>query len=97
PASRDDFDIAIVCALPVEFDAVCLLVDEFWDTDGDTYGRAPGDKNLYTTGRIGRHNVVLVLMPGMGKVSGASTAVSLGYSYAKLKLVILVGVCGGVP
>ncbi|KXJ85384.1 phosphorylase superfamily protein [Microdochium bolleyi] len=97
PARRDDFDIAIVCALPLEFDAVCLAVDEFWDTNGDSYGRAPGDQNLYTTGRIGNHNVVLVLLPGMGKVSGASTAASLRHSYSKLKLVVLAGVCGGVP
>ncbi|KAJ1326043.1 ankyrin repeat domain-containing protein 50 [Microdochium nivale] len=97
PAFRDDFSIAIVCALPLEFDAVCLTVDEFWDTEGDSYGRAPGDQNLYTTGRIGSHNVVLVLLPGMGKVSGASTAASLRHSYVNLKLVILAGVCGGIP
>jgi hypothetical protein len=35
PSHRDDFEIAIVCALPVEFDAVSLIFDDFWDNDGD--------------------------------------------------------------
>ncbi|KAH7030887.1 nucleoside phosphorylase domain-containing protein [Microdochium trichocladiopsis] len=97
PSSRSEFEIAIVCALPLEFDAVCLAVDEFWDVNGDSFGRARGDQNLYTTGRIGNHNVVLALLPGMGKVSGASTAANLRHSYTELQLVLLVGICGGVP
>ncbi|KAL6689999.1 hypothetical protein J3F84DRAFT_398617 [Trichoderma pleuroticola] len=49
PTSRDDFEIAIVCAKALEYDAVCLLVDGFWDEDGDSFGRAEGDPNTYTT------------------------------------------------
>ncbi|RYP57735.1 hypothetical protein DL771_011424 [Monosporascus sp. 5C6A] len=50
------FEIAIVCALPLEYDAVTLLIDEFWDENGDVYQRAVGDRNAYT---IGRNNVVV--------------------------------------
>jgi len=35
------------------------LFDEYWDRDGDRYGKAPGDPIAYITGSIGRHNVVL--------------------------------------
>ncbi|KAJ4855010.1 NACHT domain-containing protein [Trichoderma breve] len=49
PTSRDDFEIAIVCAKDLEYDAVCLLVDGFWNEDGDSFGRAIGDPNTYTT------------------------------------------------
>ena len=97
PAHRNHFDIAIVCALPLEYDAVSLLIDEFWDETGDSYGRAVGDGNNYRTGRIGSHHVVIVLLPGMGKVYAAIAVARLRASYSNIKLVLLVGICGGVP
>lgn len=97
PNSRDDFEIAIVCALAVEYDAVSLLIDQFWDGDGDRYGRAIGDPNIYTTGRMGRFDIVLVLLSETGNVSAASAASSFRSSYPKITLALLVGTCGGVP
>ncbi|KAF4448411.1 phosphorylase superfamily protein [Fusarium austroafricanum] len=97
PSRREDFEIAIVCALPVEFDAVALMIDQFWDDDGDLYGRARGDQNTYNTGRIGNYDVVLMLLPNIGNVSMAGAAASLRASYSQLKIVILAGICGGVP
>ncbi|KAL7928954.1 hypothetical protein V8C35DRAFT_284838 [Trichoderma chlorosporum] len=97
PSRREDFEVAVICALPLEYDAVVLLFDEFWDNDGDTFGRAAGDNNTYTTGRIGKHDVVLALLPHMGKARAAAAAASLRSSYGALRLVILAGICGGVP
>ncbi|KAL4756029.1 5'-methylthioadenosine/S-adenosylhomocysteine nucleosidase family protein [Aspergillus foveolatus] len=97
PSRRADFEIAIICALPLEYDAVSLVFDEFWDEDGDSYGRSSGDTNTYTTGRIGRHNVVLVLLSCMGKISAASAASSLRSSYSNVRLALLTGTCAGVP
>ncbi|OPB41114.1 hypothetical protein A0O28_0108110 [Trichoderma guizhouense] len=98
PLSRDEFEVAIICALPLEYDAVSLLFDCFWDEDGgDPYGKAKGDLNTYTTGRMGNIDIVFVLLPEMGKASAAGAAASLRSSYTALKLVLLVGVCGGVP
>ena len=45
PRAREDFEIAIICALQVEADVVEALFDEYWDEDGDRYGKAPGDTN----------------------------------------------------
>lgn len=95
--NREEFKIAITCALPLEYDAVCLVFDEFWDEDGDPYGTAPGDVNTYTTGRIGDQNVVLALLQRMGKTSAASAVASMKLSYTGLRQVLLVGICGGVP
>lgn len=50
---REDFEIAIVCAKDLEYNAVCLLVDGFWDEDEDSFSRAVGDPNTYTTGFMG--------------------------------------------
>ncbi|KAF4459629.1 kinesin light chain [Fusarium albosuccineum] len=97
PSRRDDFEVAIICALPLEYDAVCYVFDEFWDDDGDHYGRAPGDPNYYTTGRVGKYNVVLALLPQMGKVNAASAAASMRSSYCGVRLALLVGICGGLP
>ncbi|KAL7946793.1 hypothetical protein V8C42DRAFT_352307 [Trichoderma barbatum] len=97
PSDRDHFDVAIICAIPTEYNAICQIFDEFWDEDGDCYGRAAGDLNTYTTGRVGKHNVVLALLPQMGKSNAAAAAASFRSSYNSIELALLVGVCGGVP
>lgn len=97
PTSRADFRIAIICALPREADAVTLLFDEFWDDDGDAFGKAKGDTNTYITGRLGIHNIVLVIAPAMGTTNATSTATCLRLSFPGIKLALLIGVCGGIP
>lgn len=97
PRRREDFQIAIICALPLEYDAVSLLFDQFWDEDDEPYGRAQGDTNTYTTGRIGKHNIVLALLPNMGTAAAAGAAASMRSSFSGLKIAFLVGICGGVP
>lgn len=95
PGHRSDFKIAIICALTLESDAVQDVFDKRWDAA--KYGKIPGDPNYYTTGVIGPHNVVLVHMPGMGKSNGASVAANCRASFSNLRLVLVVGICGGVP
>ncbi|KAI1294320.1 purine and uridine phosphorylase [Xylaria venustula] len=95
PRSQDDFEIAIMCALPLEANAVIALFDKCWDSK--RYHRAPGDTNTYTTGAIGRHNIVLVHLPSMGKVAAATSATYLRASYTGIRLSLVVGICGGVP
>lgn len=98
PTCRGDFHVAIICALASEADAVTLLFDEFWDDEGtDPFGRASGDHNFYTTGRIDKHDVVLLDLDGMGTISATSGAAGLRASYNNLKLVLVVGICGGMP
>lgn len=94
--SQGDFPIAIICALEVEYDAVSLLV-EFSDEDDDRFSTAPGDKNIYKAARIGNVNIVLVHLWKKGTVPAAVATSHLRSSFPKLKLVFLVGVCGGVP
>jgi nucleoside phosphorylase len=97
PRRREDFQIAIICALELEHDAISLRFDQFWDEGNEPYGRAPGDANTYMMGRIGKYDVVLVMLPNMGKVAAAGAASGIWSSYAGLKLAFLVGICGGVP
>jgi nucleoside phosphorylase len=97
PNSRDDFKIAIICALPVECNAVEALLDKVYETDGFSYGKAVGDLNAYTIGRLGNQDVVLAYMPSMGNISAAMVASNLRFSFREIKVGIIVGVCGGVP
>ncbi|KAF7536244.1 hypothetical protein G7Z17_g13079 [Cylindrodendrum hubeiense] len=97
PTTRYGFNIAIICALTIEADAVEALFDQYWDDDGPHYDKAPGDSNTYSTGSIGRHNVVLAYMPGMGKASSAAVATNCRVSFPNIKLALVVGVCGAVP
>ncbi|KAF5530869.1 kinesin light chain [Fusarium mexicanum] len=97
PTDRGSFRVAIICALSREADAVSLLFEHFWDKERGPYGRADGDTNHYITGRIGEHDIVLAVLPGMGTNSAAAATASLRSSYTGLKLALLVGICGGVP
>ncbi|KAH7165756.1 hypothetical protein EDB81DRAFT_838441 [Dactylonectria macrodidyma] len=74
--------------------AISRLIDEFWDTN---YGRATEEPNTYTTRRMGNFNVVLLCLSNVGKSSAAGATAYLRMSYSKLKLVLLTGICGGVP
>ncbi|KAL4877066.1 ankyrin repeat-containing domain protein [Aspergillus karnatakaensis] len=97
PQTRDRFTIAIICALPLEAEAVESLFDETYDRLGKYYGKHQGDANAYINGRIGKHNVVLCYMPGMGKAGAASVASCLQVSYPGIELALVVGICGGTP
>ncbi|KAI9164149.1 Pectate lyase E [Paramyrothecium foliicola] len=69
------------------------------DDDGEEhfFDKAPGDPNAYSTGSVGRHNVVLAYMPGEGKASAAIVAAQARASYPNIKLALVVGICGAVP
>ena len=75
--------------MPREYDALSLVLDESsWAEDGDSTHR---------TARIGKHHIVVALLSGMGKASAASTAAAIRLRYPFVRLVFLVGICGGVP
>ncbi|KAF7162442.1 hypothetical protein CNMCM5623_007733 [Aspergillus felis] len=97
PRHRGDSRIALLCALPLEADAVKAVFDKRWDDDGDVFGKAPRDQNAYSTGTVGRHNVVLAHMPAIGKEAAASVAANLRSSFQGVQLAIVVGICGAVP
>ncbi|KAK4151397.1 hypothetical protein C8A00DRAFT_17195 [Chaetomidium leptoderma] len=82
PSSLDDFEIAVVCALPLEFDAVRSLLDQVWgEGNGCAFGNPPQSLNNYR----------------MGKVSAGAVAADLRRDHRRLRLALVVGICGGVP
>lgn len=97
PSSRNDFTTAIVCALAEEATPVQALFDKSFDRYSSFYGRAAGDRNVYFNGLLAGHKVVLSYLPDMGTRGAAATLASLRISYTELQLVLVVGICGGVP
>ncbi|CAI7678929.1 unnamed protein product [Penicillium pancosmium] len=97
PVSRDGFEIAIICALPRETNAVLCAMDEIWHDCRHYYGRVTGDDNSYDFGRMGSHCVVIVTLPRMGPVAASSASRSLRMSFNSIQLALLVGICGAVP
>ncbi|KAI1442776.1 nucleoside phosphorylase domain-containing protein [Annulohypoxylon stygium] len=96
--SVQDFQIAIICALRVECDAVEAIFDKFLE-EGDAAPllKAQWDTNIYTTGVIGHHNVVLAHMPNYGIGNSATVAANLRHTFPAVRVAFVVGVCGGVP
>lgn len=91
---EDHVNMAIICALPREFDAVEACLDEIYQ---DQTPKKIQDSNFYKKGRIGPFNIVLACLPEMGKESAASAASSLRTNFPTINLALVVGICGGVP
>lgn len=68
---RKDYSGALICPMGVELAAVEGMPDEI-----DESLRSSRDQNNYTLGRMGAHNVVVVVMPEIGNnraIPGSTT------------------------
>ncbi|KAL3478490.1 hypothetical protein BJX99DRAFT_256387 [Aspergillus californicus] len=95
PSLHERFELAIVCALPREFDAAEAIFDEHYSDLPIEKHHA--DSNFYRTGKIGSIGVVLACMPEMGKASAATATANLRSNFPNIRLALVVGICGGVP
>ncbi|KAF2966120.1 hypothetical protein GQX73_g7441 [Xylaria multiplex] len=92
--TRDDYTIAILCALSFERDAVRFMLDK----EHTTQEEQGGDSNSYRFGELHGHNVVLVCLPGKeGNCSAATVATNMSRSFPSIKWRLFVGIGGGVP
>lgn len=92
---RDDYTVGWVSALPAELAAAqCLLDEEHQNLDHNL-----NDTNIYTLGRIGDHNVVIVCLPTgqIGNNSAAAVTTQMKSAFPSVRFILMVGVGGGVP
>jgi hypothetical protein len=67
---REDYTVGWVCTLAVELAAA----QEMLDKEHDMRPAAAHDINVYTYGRIGKHNVVIACLPeGQTGTNSAAT------------------------
>ncbi|KAJ6260293.1 hypothetical protein Dda_4518 [Drechslerella dactyloides] len=93
PANRRGFEVAIICTLPFEADAVEALFNHYWDNNRPPYDKAPGNPNAYSTGAISCHNIVLTYIPAIGKVNRTIVTTNYQTNFPNIKLVVVVGIC----
>lgn len=67
----EDYTVGWVCALPIERAAAQGVLDEVHQ---DLSHQDSNDTNLYTLGRIGKHNVAIACLPA-GQIGTNSAAV----------------------
>jgi len=91
----EDYTVGWVCALPIELAMAEKMLDEQYQHPN----LSPNDTNIYTLGRIGEHNVVIVCLPGgeMGTNSAAAVATLMESSFTSIRFGLMVGIGGGVP
>jgi hypothetical protein len=88
----DDYTVACICPMGVELAPVEAMLDEEHPSLPTSR-----DKNSYTFGRMGEHNVVIAVMPEIGNNSAAIVATQLLNDFTSIRFGLLVGIGGGIP
>ncbi|ETS75100.1 hypothetical protein PFICI_13584 [Pestalotiopsis fici W106-1] len=93
----DQYTVGWVCALSSELTAARLHLDE--ERDSADFEGLPGDDNTYVLGSIGKHDVVVATLPHgeYGTSSAAVVVRDMIRSFPSLRVVLMVGIGGGVP
>jgi nucleoside phosphorylase len=92
-----DYTVGWICALPCEYVAARLCLDEkHLDVSANA---SKTDNNNYILGRIGKHNVVIAVLPkgGHGTTSATAVARDMLHSFPNIRIGLMVGIGGGVP
>ncbi|KAK5202910.1 hypothetical protein LTR41_011356 [Exophiala xenobiotica] len=91
-----DYNVGWICAITTE----CVAAQAFLDErhDGPEYV-SPRDNNDYTMGKIGKHNVVIAVLPDgeYGIASAANVASDMLHSFPNVRIGLMVGIGGGAP
>ncbi|KAF4474585.1 hypothetical protein CGGC5_v017065 [Colletotrichum fructicola Nara gc5] len=90
------YTVGWICALPTEFDAAQAFLDEEHE---DCPPVAPNDNNNYALGKIGRHNVVIAVLPDgeYGTNAAGTVARDMLHSFPNVRIGLMVGIGGGAP
>ncbi|KAL9096499.1 MAG: hypothetical protein Q9165_001496 [Trypethelium subeluteriae] len=89
----EDYTVGWICALQVELRAARAMLDE------EHEGPVTMDGNVYTFGRIERHNVVVGCLPPGQYGTNRATAVAtrMMITFPSMRIRFMVGIGGGVP
>ncbi|KAK6518696.1 hypothetical protein TWF506_005834 [Arthrobotrys conoides] len=93
--SHDDYTVGWICALPKEQTAAMLMLDE----EHEDLINPLRDKNVYTLGAMGLHNVVITCLPirCYGTNQMATTAAHMAITFPSIKITLMVGIGAGIP
>lgn len=91
-----DYTVGWICAIPTEYVAAQVFLD---DTHQGPKYVAANDNNDYALGRIGKHNVVIAVLPNgeYGLSSAAVVGRDMLHSFPNIRIGLMVGIAGGAP
>ena len=93
---NNEYTVGWICALSSEKAASEACLDDF---HGQPQYKHPMDKNSYSLGKVGNHNVVIgCLPPGVdGLTSATVVAMHMLSSFPSMRFGLMVGIGGGAP
>ncbi|THX80375.1 hypothetical protein D6D04_04634 [Aureobasidium pullulans] len=97
PATRNGFQIAVICALPEERDAVEKAMTRDYKDEGCNYKKIQGDDYHYMTGELGGKPIVLATPRSMGSLNASHLVVNMRHSFPNIVYALVVGIAGGAP
>ncbi|KAJ3454410.1 hypothetical protein MRS44_018304 [Fusarium solani] len=91
-----DYTVGWICALATEYVAAQAFLDEKHEGPESV---STHDNNDYTLGRVGKHNVVIAVLPHgeYGISSAAGVAKDMLHSFPNVRIGLMVGIGGGAP
>ncbi|KAF3312506.1 hypothetical protein TWF173_007116 [Orbilia oligospora] len=95
PRTHKEYTVGWVCALPLERTAAVAMLD----VQHPRLEIPAADRNAYTLGSIGEHNIVIACLPkGMiGNNNAAAVATQMVMTFTNVKFGFMVGIGGGIP
>lgn len=95
-SNSQKYTVGWICAIATEYLAAQLFLDE--EHEGPESVSA-NDSNNYTLGKIGKHNIVIAVLPHgeYGISSAAGVAKDMLHSFPNIKIGLMVGIGGGAP
>ncbi|KAH8593137.1 nucleoside phosphorylase domain-containing protein [Bisporella sp. PMI_857] len=95
-ANTLDYTVGWICAISTEYVAARAFLDK--EHERPEYV-SPHDNNDYTLGRVGKHNVVIAVLPDgeYGTASAAIVARDMLHSFPNVRIGLMVGIGGGAP
>ncbi|KAK6716504.1 hypothetical protein SNK04_007451 [Fusarium graminearum] len=90
------YTVGWICAIATEYLAAQLYLDEEHDPPESV---SVNDSNDYTLGKIGKHNVVMAVLPfgEYGISSATGVAKDMLRSFPNVRIGLMVGIGGGAP
>jgi nucleoside phosphorylase len=90
------YTVGWISAITTEIVAAQQFLDERHDDPEHT---PQHDNNVYTLGKIGRHNVVMASLPKgeYGTTTAATVARDMLHSFPNIRIGLMVGIAGGAP
>ena len=94
-SDRQKYTVGWICAIHTEMVAATVFLDK----EHEKPDVPPNDNNAYTVGEIGKHNVVIAVLPAgeYGTASAASVARDMVHAFPNIRIGLMVGIGGGVP